>query len=194
MNKLKSLLMGMAVVLLAGLAGDAAAEVFKFKSEGLRVEGYVRNSAGDTGTISLFKNEYGGYWTQVVLTRRSPGDSTFGSGQLPESAVTVTSKGVQIQFDSRDLPEGSFSTYRNMPLSVSIQVSPNGLRTERNTGNSMVRNPWLQLHINGITEVESAYLFGSINDLSFPEEYAGQGSLGTSKGVTIQVENNNPND
>jgi hypothetical protein len=192
MKKLLMMLIG--ATLLTGLSGEATAEVFKFKSEGLRVEGYVRNSAGDTGSISLFKNEYGGYWAQVVLTRRSPGDSTFGSGQLPESAVTITSKGVQIQFDSRDLPEGSFSTYRDMPLSVSIQVSPNGLRTERNTGNSMVRNPWLQLHINGITEVESADLFGSINDLSFPEEYAGQGSLGTSKGITILVENNNQND
>lgn len=192
MKKLMMAMMG--VVLLAGLAGEATAEVFKFKSEGLRVEGYMLNSTGDTGSISLFRNEYGGYWAQVVLNRRSPGDSTFGSGKLPESAVTVTSKGVQIEFDSRTLPEGSFSTYRDVPLSVFIQVSPNGLRTERNIGNSMVRNPWLQLHINGITEVESAYLFGSINDLSFPEEYAGQGSLGTAKGITVQVENNNPND
>lgn len=197
MKKLVMAMMG--VVLLTGLAGEATAEVFKFKSEGLRVEGSLLNpTTGDIGTVSLFRNEYGGYWAHVVLNRKNPDgytfDTIYGNGRLPESAVTVMSKGVQIQFDSNDLPAGSFSTYKNLPMWVSVQVAPDGLKIERHVGNSMTRLPWLQLHTNGITEVESARLFGTINTQLFPEDVAGQGSLGTSKGVTVQVENNNPND
>lgn len=197
MKKLMMMVMG--IFLLAGLAGEASAEVYKFKSDGLRAEGTFLNPATrDYGSMTLFKNEFGGYWIYVVLNRRTPDgyafDTLFGNGQLPESTVTDVHGGVRVQFDSFALPAGTFSTYMNLPLSVDMQVVVDGLKSERHIGTSITRNPWLQLHINGITEVDSARLFGTINERVFPDDLPGYGSLGTSKGVTVLIEDNNPNE
>lgn len=178
-----------------GVATPAAAEVVnKFRADGLTADATFHDQLGCAqGGVVLHKHADGSkYWFNVYLSRL--GASYFsGSGYIPATAVSGSvHSGVQIKFNSADLDPGTFITSRGNPLHVDVKIIPDGVRTEKQIGVTIRSDPYYTFHVNGISQNTTARLTGSLNEYFLPDVYNGHGYIGENKGVTVQIEKNNP--